>query len=699
MKLKRIILENCIGLVKGSDIDKLEINFEDVESSIIGIFGKVGSGKSTLLNNINPYRANFTNDFYEDGYKEIEFEFKGNNYLSKIYQDKASLFKNEILLNQNGKVSTYDEELEAEIGDEKVFMKLLYAGKRFKNILNLTKGERKELIVDYLLEYLKHYDSYQIKLKNDMEELVDKIRVCEIKSEEYDFYLKTHSENIQLLDNEKNNYDNIENEILDLQKEQELFLLQQEQNKDIKLKLETIDIDIRKKEKEKSESESEYKIKEKKISDLRLKYNDLKEKIEKANDELYFNEDIVDIKIEIENLKESCEEDDEEKITNGKEIVEYKSDIKNKKEKIEELKIKIQNLKLPCTSDLQQQCPLADYKDVKKINEASKKEIENLESSINKLNDLIDNKLSRQEYLSDNIKKLKKIISDKELIIEKNQEHKVILSQKTLLDEYKIQGKELKTDLDSLHKKILQMENDIDVMKTQMNEYIDIYNANNKYENKENTIIEYQNKLNESNAEKTYLSKIIYDATKKILELEEYKENHETYQNELAEYDLLIEFFGKTGGQIFDIEQAGNEISKITNQLLEHYTDKKLIVKFDTLKQNKKGEFKEVFDISVSINDGDWQTYLSDGESVLVSNAIREAMCYLRQSKDFKTVFIDELDGSIDTDNIIGFIKLLEEGNKLNERQFTFLISHNEEVKSYLEKSITFKPENLILNL
>lgn len=136
-----------------------------------------------------------------------------------------------------------------------------------------------------------------------------------------------------------------------------------------------------------------------------------------------------------------------------------------------------------------------------------------------------------------------------------------------------------------------------------------------------------------------------------------------------------------------------------SGKLLENYENKKIKVKFDTLKENSKGEIKEVFDINCSINDAEWQTYLSDGESVLVSNSIREAMSYLKKTKDFKTVFIDELDGSIDSEARIGFIRLLEEGNRLNERQFTFLITHSEEVKSYLEKNIIFQNNNLTINL
>jgi ABC-type lipoprotein export system ATPase subunit len=73
-------------------------------------------------------------------------------------------------------------------------------------------------------------------------------------------------------------------------------------------------------------------------------------------------------------------------------------------------------------------------------------------------------------------------------------------------------------------------------------------------------------------------------------------------------------------------------------------------------------------------------------------------MNYLKQTKDFKTVFIDELDGSIDSENRIGFLKLLTQGNALNDRQFTLLISHSEEVKGYVEQSINLIDNQILIN-
>lgn len=691
MKLKRLILENCIGLIKGSDVDKLEINFDLGDSAIIGIFGKVGSGKSTLLNNMNPYRANFNNDFYEDGYKEIEFEFKDNTYVSKIYQGKASLFKNGKLLN-DGKVSTYDEELENEIGDEKVFMKLLYAGKRFKNILNLTKGERKELIVDYLLEYLKKYETYQGILKNDMETLIDEIRVDEIKREEYETLVKEGKEVLQKSFIEKENYEKIEDTLEKLQKEQKLFLEEKERNKELFSSMELLGKDIENNNSKIKEITNSIKEKNESISKLKEKYLKLKESIPKEADI-----DIEYIKSELKSYKDKYDENENKMSDELSLIHNLKSDINNLENKILD-KEKKKKFDLPCSSKLQIKCPFTDFKDIDKLKSEDEQLIKDWNTKLKnqkKEKDELDKK-----YIKLNTAKLnlKKEISSSEDKIKEYNEYEKKIAQKPLLDEYKEQGKNLKKEIEQLKLNKSELEEKTSKLQKDLDKKIEKYNES-EYKDLSNKIEEEKEKLKKSDVELKYLEKLYHDYSNKTEKAWECNHRLEENQKQLAEYDLLVEFFGKTGGQIFDIEQAGEEISDVANKLLEHYEDKKIIVKFDTLKENKKGEIKEVFDIAVSINDGDWQTYLSDGESVLVSNAIREAMCYLRSSKEFKTVFIDELDGSIDTDNIIGFIKLLEEGNKLNERQFTFLISHNEEVKAYLEKSIVLKGDSLIINL
>jgi DNA repair exonuclease SbcCD ATPase subunit len=692
MKIKRIYLKNCIGLIKGSDIEELDIDFEDINPSVIGIFGKSGTGKSTLLNNLNPFRDDFKHNFYDDGIREVEFEFKGFHYHSKIYHTKALLFKDGELLNPSEKVSEYDEELQNEIGDKDTFFQLLYAGRRFSNILDLTKGERKQLIVDYLLDYLKDYDTYQINMKQEQSKILDEIRRYEIKIEDKAKFEPQLEENKLKITELKVEIDEKVKEEKQLQNLQTLYQKQEEENKKIKEKIEQYNERLKEYKEELESINEDKEQEEEKLSKLRIKYQNEKEKIK-----------------EIQKPKNSLKQEqllkhDYSIILNGKqeklsdiksEISRLKNDIERKKDKKEELETKIKTLDVPCSSDLQMKCTLTKFKSFTDLKKEYESEIKDSDKDVEIKQIELNSKEKELETIKLNIEDIKEKIKACDDEIVKIMEYDKLEEVKKRVEEIKKLGKEQKSVVEKLK---LKYENQIKKIE-KFKESKPQKEIDNEYEDKSNDIKGISDKISDLKGKLSYTEFEIESLEEKMVEINQMEELIDKKRINADEYNILIEFFGKNGGQIFDIEQAGKEISKVANKLLENYENKKIKVKFDTLKENSKGEIKEVFDINCSINDAEWQTYLSDGESVLVSNSIREAMSYLKKTKDFKTVFIDELDGSIDSEARIGFIRLLEEGNRLNERQFTFLITHSEEVKSYLEKNIIFQNNNLTINL
>lgn len=696
MELKKILLHKCKGLVKGSDLHNVEIDFTDINPTVIGLFGKSGTGKSTLLRNLNPYRKDFNNDFYEGGYRHLEFEFKDNSYFSKISHKDAYLFKNQRLLNESGKVSTYDEVLEEELGDEKTFFKLLYAGKRFSNILSLTKGEKKELLIDYLLDYLKDYEVYETKLKNELTNKLIELQEYELSVEDYDLEFEKHKDYLKQSWVEKSNYEDLEDKIEDINNYQKLYLAREKEIEDWKRQHEELVKGKKELNQQRDGFEHDLKVKDKKLVEVKERYSELKDKLEDIKGIGVKNiekdeERVLQLRKDFENIVDKSNSLSLDIHKSGMNIERIEKNFKDKNEAIE-------NLKLPCDSKLQLKCPLTKFRDVEKLIQEEKQLLEEYKIELEKEK---KNKESLTQELKNTIKEKKEIEELRNRLeesIDKHYKTEKLRAQEPLLQEYKKQGKDLQEDVKILKEKIEKIDDKIE--KINEDEYIlEQEDHGNIYRDRTNDLKLLQDDLNKSDANLKFLELQVFEGNERIQKLQIYKDGIKQKQKDVLEYNLLIKFFGKEGGQIFDIEHAGLEISRVANQLLENYKDKKIEVRFDTLKENKKGETKEIFDISCSINNDEWETYLSDGEEVLVSNAIREAMCYLRQQKDFKTVFVDELDGSIDEENKIGFIKLLQEGNKLNNRQFTFLISHSGDIKGYLEKSITFKNNNLILNL
>lgn len=706
MKIKHIKLIGCIGIQKGLGLEEIEINFDNFNPGLIGLFGKSGSGKSTILNNLNPYRTDFKSNFYDDGTRELKFIFKEHEYLSQVYHEKAFLFKDGKLLNESGKVSTYDESLENEIGDQNVFYKMLYAGRRFKNILELTKGEKKQLVIDYLLDYLKDYETYGKQLKEEQQSLEKDLLRLKVKleeeetiKEEIEKYKTDGKETVEKIKE-------IEEKIEKLKKKQLLWEEENEENEKINKQIDKLETESEEKFKLCNINLKEQGNKQQEINDLNEKIEETEEKIDKIEEVNYNIDDLEKNKTNLEEQQEEIETLDKELKNTVKQSEREVKEYNRISEELDELKKELEDLENqnpPCTKDLQLKCPLTKNTDYSEVLKKFNLKIEKKEKELKEQGDISNGvkreilvitekqeKLNEKEidYDSEISKINKKIKKQKEFneikgFVELNKE------RKDTIKKYEKQRDEYRELYEKYLRETKKVENEIENLKKEIK---------NEYTDYSDDIKEKEEKLIQLKTTKENLKKQLTEKKEKLETFGKIKDKIEKIETEIIEYNLLIEFFGKTGGVLFDIEMAGEQISNIANKLLENYSNKQIKIKFETLKTDSKGQPKEVFDIACSINGEDWQTYLSDGESVLVSNSIREAMSYLRKQREYKTVFIDELDGSIDSENRIGFLKLLEQGNELNNRDFTFLISHSEEVKGHLEQSIELKDGTINLN-
>lgn len=677
MKVNYVKLVDCIGIYKGLGLSELEVDLSVFKPGLIGVFGKSGSGKSTLLRNLSPYRTDFKNDFYEDGYREIKFEFNGNQYISQVYQSQASLFKNGVLLNETLKVSTYDKALDEELGSKDIFLKMLYAGRRFKNILDLDKTEKKRLVMDFLLDYLSKYEDYEKKFKEELSE-------CKLEYSELQYKIKDEDQiNQNIISTKKLGKQKIaeltnhREELIHYTDLQEKFQTQETENvklneklKYIKQQIKLINLDG---------LFDSIQDKEKQVNLLKEKYKASK-LICQQETELTIDQ----IKQKREKISKLFEDQNKQE----KKLIELKSE---KNQSIKLLKFtqseydELEKSIPPCTEDLQIQCPLTKNLNYIMMLKEKKEKLDGIRTEIKdaeaKINDVV---LDETDYQIE----LRKL-SNKESEILKIEKEKEINSERKQL----IVG--LISDIEKLKKKYIEQEATLADLENQKKSITDAVTT--EYTDCNEIIKKINKNIVDAQSDIELYKKQITLWKQDLETIQEYKQSLEEVQKKIEQYPILIEMFGKNGLSLFDIETTGEQISLIANKLLENYYGQVIQIRFETLKLNSKNELKEVFDVSCSINDGDWQTYLSDGQSVLVSNAIREAMSFLRKNSNYKTVFIDELDGSIDSENRIGFLKLLEEGNKLTNRDRTFLISHSEEIKTHIQQIIEFNSNQINL--
>lgn len=682
MILKKLELYNCLGILNGIGQEKIEIDFSSFKKGLILIQGKSGTGKSTLLNNCQPFRGKFKDNFLSDGYRYLEFEFKGNTYLSQVYVGKAMLFKNGELLNQTQKLSEYDEILEEELGSEDAFTKLLYAGRRFKNILDLTKGEKKDLIVDYLLEDLKKYDEYQAKIKKEYDSKLTLIREYEIRLESAESLEQECGSLEADIELSKISLEACNAELVSLENEQKDYIEKKKENDELKEKINL-----------KVQEQTTHKLT---LDSLNRELEHIKEKMQSGASR--YTQLQASIK---EAGVDSFEEIDEEALRSEKE--EYQNKIKDSEAGKKDLEIeckgrlqtfiskqddffKLKETTLPCDSSLQIKCPLTKSRDISKLLADTEKELEELQTlheiAVKKFNSYIVVNYSKEIREID--AKLAQAKKQRDVQSLKYELETLI----TTAGELKAQKAETEAKLVEPRSRFDSLIDIIDNLKAKLSD--SLVDRSTDISDCKIEIAKIETKISES-------KKRIESNKEKIAELSDLKTRLHDLKKEAEEYPLLIEFFSNTGAKVFDLQNAGNQISDVANNLLSNYKNKNIRIQFETLKANAKGELKEVFDIQNQMDGGDWKTYASDGETVVISNSIREAMCYLRQTHDFKTVFVDELCGSIDSESRIGFIKLLEEGAELNLRNYTFIISHSQEVQSYIEQKIILSGDELII--
>jgi len=169
MKINSLKLRGFVGVKKGLGLDEIELNLSGL-SGLIALSGQNGAGKTSILESLQPYRTLASRSkalqhhvFMRDACKELDFDFQGDNYKTKVLIDCDSgrqegyIWKNgasEI----NGKVRNYDAYIEDLFGSKDLFFNSIFCAQNASKLSDLTTGKLKELFSEFLRldQYVAH---------------------------------------------------------------------------------------------------------------------------------------------------------------------------------------------------------------------------------------------------------------------------------------------------------------------------------------------------------------------------------------------------------------------------------------------------------------------------------------------------------------------------------------------------------------
>lgn len=275
---------------------------------------------------------------------------------------------------------------------------------------------------------------------------------------------------------------------------------------------------------------------------------------------------------------------------------------------------------------------------------------------------------------------------------------------------------QLAESIDLVNGKILVLENNlvnfklirdkIESLMTKVDsEYYPLLEKQNELESSKNLLNDNVEKMKsiQSNLDQLYLAMGCIDHDLQVNTDEKEKLKHSAlllkqYKEELAEYNSKytkiekIKYYSSpsTGIQTLFMELYMNKIISIANNLLSYLFNGEFTIQPFIINEN---EFRIPCMGSGLMHDD--ISSMSTAQKSMISMILSFALLYQSSTK-FNIIKLDEVDGSLDTFNRGYFTTLLDELMKLLKCEQCFIVSHNNELNTYMSDLIVLKNSNEI---
>lgn len=733
-ELEYVSVRGAIGIRDGMGLDEFNLDFTKYDNGVLAIIGKNGGGKTTLLENCHPFPRMLTRS---GALKEHFCLAKSHRIL--VYKTSAGKrIRIKMLINGvsnaentryfvetkepdsdiwvaykgvDGTLPSYKDWVNNTFGTYKMFLRTsFYANKYIKELPDLsiaTKTEKMALFttlagIEYFTtvaetakERAKAADEELKDLKKDVTNY-DEIRERLRKAED------TIKENTQNIENEKNILDNDEKTLAEYQKKQEEFLravgsagiirktLSEKKSDlvDVSKKIDNLRMDIESAEadlmrkdffqqqldwwgtsiKQEDEFKAERERQNTALTALATEKTELQLKEMQIKDKLSaIKEDIIRKEGELKLLKKNVHTINDVCPVCGEKLSEHKKeqllkDNAETKKQIEKLQKDIEDLntsKVPFEQDYEKTRYAIEQntKDsitasgaIQEINvsltqinsyrtevdiEKAKYVIEQLQPEADRMSAALQEEIDKKKVIEEAIADLQK-------------------QEDSIPDDYSLKIQKVQDGILDSRDKITTWTSEINIA---------------------NQVIE----------ELTEKSKIIVNITSKAKEIEE----------RLKDYTLIQKAFSYTGIQSLELDSTAPEISAIANDILAKSYGDRFTITFETQRDAKDGRKIDDFIIMVF----DQKTgrrkeldMLSTGESIWIKQALYFAFSVIRSSRSgfcFKTRFIDESDGALDSEARPRYLKMLESAHESCGATLTVMVTHSQEIKDIVSQKLT----------
>lgn len=738
--LEYLSLRGSIGIKDGLGKDEIEIDFNKYSDGVLALIGANGAGKTTIIENCHPFpqmltRGGSLRDHFclKDSHRILIYKtdsgkyYKitmqidgvakvvGTKYFVQIKKSENEEWQN--YLSVDGSYDSYKEWVFHTFGTVDLFLRTsFFAKEQVKGIPDLsraTKAEKMELFS--VLAGTDYLSVFADKSKEKQKEIQEKIVEAKAGVKNFD-EIKSRLESCK--SERDGNLEEIEKyaKLLELDNaELEIFKSEQEKYIAVEKNLSMIAQNLKAQRQLKDNYQREY-------DTLCIQVEEIKN--------LLLNKDVFQQQSDWYAENSQKREDLKEEIASTKEVlqgmeIQYSdyiqkvSELEREKNSVEKessnisFKIEMLEDKIPQTDGLCPVCgaPLSEHK-LEEIRIEQQKKEQELKALKKKLSELtfkqnqLETELQKYDVKSfaETIKEKRKIIdsaqSDIDMItayisgLDFTKIDFVLNNAEKELQENLVKKQELSVKLEEVKRQVKELD---DLNKNQPKDHSD------KIKRLERGIQDSQEKLATYKASVKLLEMQISDLAKYSDDIQKIENELKELESDLKEYSIIEKAFSNNGIQALELDSAAPEISEIANAiLLETYGDR-FSISFETQRELASGK-KKIDDFIINIFDSETGRIkkldsLCSGESVWIKQALYYAFSILRTRRTgfcFKTRFLDESDGALDSVARAKYIRMIEAAHKACNSRLTVLITHSQELKDIIEQKLELIPRKLV---